>query len=724
MKRLLARIAPPFLALALAGGAATRAQAQTFTVVHTFTDSPDGAVPFAGLLIDAAGNLYGTTLGGGCTPLGCGTIFSLDPSGNETVLSRFGVANPAVGGPRGTLIRDGAGNLFGTARDGGAFGNGTVFKLDPSGNLMVLHSFQCVEGANPYAGLAMDAAGNLYGTASSALACGVAGGTVFKIDPAGNFVILHTFTGPDGAGPTGGLILDAAGNLYGTAGGGGTGACPDLAGFVSPCGLVFKLDPAGNETILYNFQRGADGGNPFAGLLMDAAGNLYGTTVTGGSGTSGICSGETGLPGCGTVFKVDPFGNETVLYSFKGGSDGALPQAGVIMDAAGNLYGVTSEGGPGPCTSRNQVVVGCGIAFKLDPLGNETILYTFTGGSDGAFPLYGHLVMDTTGNLYGTASGGGFGTTSAGGPCTIVAGLGGCGTVFKLTPVSPVSNPPTIIVSFPAPPSGQDGFFKAGQTPVVGSVSASDPSNVTAISCSDSLGGLTAGGLTGGGTTSARESLSVNGDGIHAISCTAMDGAGNSGAAPGSVNMATIDIDTTPPAIMFSGNQGTYTVDQTVSITTTATDALSGVATLSTQPLPNSSVTCATGTRCVNFTAPAHSLGPGTHTISATATDGAGNAASASTSFTVLTPQQATQRIINSVNTLFSQGVINAGQDNSLLAQLQHAITMMNAGKNDGAIGNLDSFISEVNDLLSSGVLSPSQAASLTSAAQGVIASL
>jgi len=598
-----------FIALLLATSAA--AQAQTFTVLHTFTDSPDGAVPFAGLLRDAAGNLYGTTHSGGCTAYGCGTVFKSDPAGNETVLYRFGSVPSGLDpqNPYAAPVIDAAGNLYGTTRDSGAFGGGTVFKLDTSGNLTVLHSFNPAgaDGASPYAGLLLDA-GNLYGTATTSVLAVY--GTVFKIDTAGNFTVLHTFTGADGAGPTGDLIIDAGGNLYGTTGGGGSGACPDLAGFVAPCGTVFKLDPSGNETVLYSFKRGSDGGNPAAGLLM--AGNLYGTTLTGGSGTSGTCSGETGLPGCGTIFKLDTSGNETVLYSFKGGSDGALPYAGLVMDTSGNLYGTTSEGGPGTCTGRNQVVVGCGIVFKLDPSGNETVLHSFTGGSDGAFPLYGHLVMDTpTGNLYGTASAGGFGTTNAGGPCTVVGGLGGCGTVFKLT------------VQTPAP-------------------------TITSISPTGAIAGGAAFTLTVNGTNFVNDSM-----------------------------------------VTFNSN-----AQATTFVSSTQLTAAILASDIATAGIFNVTVT-----------------NPGGET-------------SNSLSFIVLTPQQATQAVINSVNALFAQGVLNGGQDNSLVTQLQHAITMMNAGKNAGAIGNLESFISEVNDLLSSGVLSPSQAASLVSVAESVIARL
>jgi uncharacterized repeat protein (TIGR03803 family) len=251
----------------------------------------------------------------------------------------------------------------------------------------------------------MDATGNLYGTTGFGGASNA--GTVFKLDPSGNKTVLYSFKGgSDGDVPVAGLIMDAAGNLYGTTEDGGSSNCS------FGCGIVFELDPAGNETVLHSFTGSpGDGGRPVAGLIMDTAGNLYGTTAEGGSGT---CTVINGIPvsGCGTVFKLDPAGNETVLHSFTGGSDGIQALAALLMDAAGNLYSTTELGGS----------FGSGIVFKLDPSGNETLLHTFTGGNDGAAPLFASLIMDTAGNLYGTTQNGG-GSSN----CTV-----GCGTVFKL----------------------------------------------------------------------------------------------------------------------------------------------------------------------------------------------------------------------------------------------------------------------------------------------------
>jgi uncharacterized repeat protein (TIGR03803 family) len=464
--------------------------AQTLTTLYSFCSQSgcaDGSSPVAGLLRDSAGNLYGTTQHGG--PYNVGVVFKLDPSGNATVLHSFTGADGSF--PDAGLIMDLAGNIYGTSSAGGASGGGTVFKLDPSGNETVLRSFSippcsggpCLEdGGSPLGGLVIDPSGNLYGTTFGGGSI-LDGGIIFRVDLAGNETVLHRFgfsdSGPfeipDGMRPAAGMIMDKAGNLYGTTGLGGS----------ADSGTVFKLDPSGNETILYNFTGGSDGVFPAGDLVADLAGNLYGTTEFGGSA------------GFGTVFKLDSSGNEILLHSFTGG-DGLLPHGGLVRDLAGNLYGTTSDGG---AFGRG------GTVFKLDSSGNEAVLYTFTGGSDGGGPV-GDLVADLAGNLYGT---------------TFFGGAHNAGTVFKLT---------------------------------------------------------------------------------------------------------------------------------------------------------------------------------------------------------VLTPQQATQAAIASVSALFSQGVLNGGQNNSLIVKLQHAINMMNAGKNAGAIGILQSFITEVNDLVASGVLTPSQAAPLISAAQGVIARL
>ncbi len=263
----------------------------------------------------------------------------------------------------------------------------------------VLHEFGFgPDGAIPYSGLIRDAKGNLYGTTTiggSSSACPYGCGTVFKVDATGAETILHSFgKGKDGVSPYGGVIRDAKGNLYGTTQKGGSHGA----------GTVFKITASGKESVLYNFTGGSDGGFPYAGLMRDSAGNLYGTTFLGGS-----CG---AYYGCGTVFEVDSTNKETVLYSFSGGAnDGAFPYAGVIRDSKGNFYGTTFGGGDYHCEPT-----GCGTVFKLSPLGKEKFVYIFQVTD--AFSPYGGLVRDKSGNLYGSTQ----------------FGFGTYGTIFKLSP--------------------------------------------------------------------------------------------------------------------------------------------------------------------------------------------------------------------------------------------------------------------------------------------------
>jgi uncharacterized repeat protein (TIGR03803 family) len=374
--------------------AASLARAQTLIVLHTFHGGMDGAMPKAGLVRDATGNIYGATAIGGTSNQG--TVFKLDALGKETVLHSFGATNGSL--PLSSLIRDAAGNLYGTVFGGGSFAYGALYKVDKHGKERALYSFSGkADGANPYAALLRDAKGNFYGTTYIG---GAGVGVVFKLDKAGKQTVLHTFTeGGDGTFPNASLIRDHQGNLYSTTQGGG----PDDAG------VVFKLDKRSNETILYTFTRGAPAGSyPFAGLIRDAAGNLYGTTFMGGTGCNGL--------GCGVVFRLDTNGKETVLHAFKR-SDGANPYAGLIRDADGNFYGTTLAGGPSDA----------GVVYKLNKNGKETVLYNFTGGADGAYP-YATLVRDSAGNLFGTTWEGGDLT------CNNPNGPYGCGVAFKLTP--------------------------------------------------------------------------------------------------------------------------------------------------------------------------------------------------------------------------------------------------------------------------------------------------
>ena len=266
----------------------------------------------------------------------------------------------------------------------------------------VLHNFGgSPDGAGPEARLYRDGAGNLYGTTTAG---GTHSGTVFKLSTSGQETILHAFTGgTDGGVPKGGLIRDSSGFFYGTTSSGGTG-------LFGGNGVVFKLKGTA-ETVLYTFM-GPDGSHPNAGLVRDKLGNLYGTTTNGGTASCG----------CGTVFKIDTTGKETVLYSFTGGADGKFPEAPLILDATGNLYGTASEGGIVNCDNLTD---GCGVIFEVTPSGTEKVLYSFTGGSDGGSPL-GGLIRDTSGNLYGT-------TFLAGDVSSSCALNHGCGTLYKLS---------------------------------------------------------------------------------------------------------------------------------------------------------------------------------------------------------------------------------------------------------------------------------------------------
>ncbi len=398
------------------------ALAQTETILYSFTGSPDGEYPLAGVTFDAQGNLYGTTGSGGA--YGGGMAFEVTVGGEETALHSFRSYRPPSVVLRGSRLTDGSGpsgrvvfdpdaNLYGTTGAGGTSTNcgdvpgcGTVFKIASDGTETVLYSFTGTpDGSDAVGGMVLDTQGNLYGTTWGGGA--YRSGTVFKLTPGGTETVLYSFAGgADGLAPSGDLVLDAQGNLYGTTFYGGGNGCWESYG----CGTVFKLTPNGAETVLYRFIGYPGGSQPNGGLVFDSQGNLYGTTNLNWYG------GESGY---GTVFKLTPGGTETVLYTFTGGADGANPLAGLIFDTEGNLYGTTRSGG----TSTSCDGSGCGTVFKLTPDGTETALYNFTGGADGSGPI-GSLIFDKQGDLYGATEMGG--SSGCNGP--------GCGTVFKLTP--------------------------------------------------------------------------------------------------------------------------------------------------------------------------------------------------------------------------------------------------------------------------------------------------
>jgi len=384
------------------------AWAQNFTVLRDFHNNADARYPYGALLLESNGNLYGATGGGGAFDYG--TVFKINAHRKETILHSFWGGDGLQ--PWTNLIRDPSGNFYGTTYDGGALekgqcrhGCGTVFKLDAKGKVTVLHAFSGGSGGTqPQDGLVRDKSGNLYGTttAGGETSCdyGNGCGMVFRIGRNGKFTVLHAFSGSqDGARPWTELIQDTSGSFYGVTEGGGS----------SGYGTVFKIDSAGHETVLYSFTGAASGEYPVGQLARDAAGNLYGATNGGGDSSCYFC---------GVVFELDTAGSETVLHTFTGNPDGAFPYSGVIRDSEGNLYGTTYAGGG----SSGCYGLGCGSVFKADANGHETVLHGFTGGSDGDIS-FAPLILDKAGNLYGVAAGGGDQTCP-----------GGCGVVFKIKP--------------------------------------------------------------------------------------------------------------------------------------------------------------------------------------------------------------------------------------------------------------------------------------------------
>ena len=410
----------------LAASCSTVLSAQTYSVIHTFTSAPDGAIPYAGLTIDRFGNLYGTTSLGGYLGTaicgdGCGSVFklSLTASGwTSTILYAF--RNPPYDGviPGSRVVFGPDGALYGTNYEGGAYWLGAVFRLSAPSQRCgsgacpweeTHYSFagDYLSGGGPIAEVAFDREGNLYGTTilggpntcdRDPLACGV----VYKVAapiPQWNQSVIHNYEQQTGNSPVGGVIFDASGNIFGTTTSGGT----------SDVGTIYEMTPSGDSwtyTVLYNFTGHSDGSRPDGNLLEDADGNLYGTTAIGGDG------------GGGTVFELSPSGGGwsfNVIHSFTG-SEG--PIAGLTADAGGNLYGTTYSDG----------AFGFGNVFKLTKSNGAwsyTSLYDFTGAADGGYS-YSTVSIDAAGNLYGTAA--------YGGSTTGLCHRGGCGVVWEITP--------------------------------------------------------------------------------------------------------------------------------------------------------------------------------------------------------------------------------------------------------------------------------------------------
>jgi len=384
------------------------------SVAYSFQfNGDDGGVPqYGGLIFDGAGNLYGTASEGGTYD--GGVAFELSPNGHggwtQTLLYSFGKNEDAYA-PYGSLIRDSAGNLYGTAGYGGIHDWGAAFELSPNGSggwtEKVLHSFNSngVDGAVPYAAMVFDSQGNLYGTTEQGGLHGY--GAAFELSPNGSggwtekVIRSFNYDGIDGAYPYAPLIIDRSGNLYGTT----------YLGGIHYEGAVFELSPNGsggfNETILHSFNcDGVDACGPYGGLVFDAAGNLYGTTNAGG------------IHYDGAVFELSPNGSggwtEKILHSFNCATEACAPVGGLSFDTAGNLYGTTQSGG----------VNNTGAVFELTPSGggnfSETVLHNFGApyGGDGNYP-YGGLVLDGSSNLYGM---------------TYLGGTINAGTVFEVTP--------------------------------------------------------------------------------------------------------------------------------------------------------------------------------------------------------------------------------------------------------------------------------------------------
>jgi uncharacterized repeat protein (TIGR03803 family) len=403
--------------LILAAAASPSAQAQTYTVLHTFSGGVnDGAIPNA-LYRGARGIMYGTTQGGG-TPCGsgsCGTVYKIDSSGKETVIYKFlGGGDGAM--PLASVIQDAAGNLFGNTQGNGAIpADSTVFKIDPSGKETVLYDFAVGgHGCCQDSPLAIDKAGILYGMSpyggdfdhcgNNEIGCGL----LYKLTQAGENTVLHVFEGPDGILPEGGLVVGRNGSIYGAAIFGGNLSCYSPGGSryreEKGCGTIYQLDRNGKFTVLHRFTGKGDGSNPY-GLIQDAEGNLYGIASYGGNT---ICNEDS--YGCGTIFKVDTQGKFSVLYRFTDAISSPYFDNLLHRDSAGNLYGSNEFGG-----ANNT-----GFIFKVTPSGEFSIVASFPSDVNKSFGTFPQgIVMDSSGNFYGTMSD---------------DGTDLWGTMFKVTP--------------------------------------------------------------------------------------------------------------------------------------------------------------------------------------------------------------------------------------------------------------------------------------------------
>lgn len=354
----------------------------TARVLYSFgATANDATYPNESIVMDKNGNIFGTSRAGGANAQGA--AFKIAANGTETLLYSFGATatdgSEVDSGPIFDPLTPA--DLIGAASGGGLHGEGDIFEINAAGQPSTLYSFGATgtDGITPQATPIADSAGNIYGTTRGGGANNQ--GIVFKIDTAGHETVLYSFgaTANDAVAPTTSLITDSAGNFYGTTGAGGA----------ANLGTVYKIDTKGKETVLHSFGSGSnDGQTPAGTVVMDGSGNLYGGTTAGGAN------------GKGTIYKIDISGNESVLYSFgASASDGIQPVGNLLLDSAGNLYGYTYQGGAS----------NVGTVFMVDPSGKETVLHSFgASASDGQFPFAGGgLILDSAANLYGVTYGGG-----------------------------------------------------------------------------------------------------------------------------------------------------------------------------------------------------------------------------------------------------------------------------------------------------------------------------
>jgi uncharacterized repeat protein (TIGR03803 family) len=718
----------------LSTGASLPARAQVESVLHKFgSTTGDGRYPQATLVRDSAGNLYGTTEFGGsftCGYFHCGTVFemvfdSATNSYSEKVLYEFQGGTSDGSDPFAPLVMDSAGNLYGTTEGGGPSPNcnggcGTVFELVfDSGTKTytekVLHYFAGgADGYFPIGGLAIDSGGNLYGTTSEG-GPSANTGTVFELalDSATNTYamnLLYPFSNVtgDGSDPQATLIRDSAGNLYGTTHNGG----------LSGGGTVFELvfDPGSNtytEKILYNFAYGTgDGGYPHGDLARDpVTGNLFGTTERGGSSDEGIAYELAFDSGTDTY-------TEKVLHDFTTGTtDGYIPEGGLLRDSSGNLFGTTEAGG----SSTNCYGGGCGTVFELaydsgTDTYTEKVLYSFTAENNGLDPLAG-LLRDSAGNLFGTASGG---------SSSYVGNLFGIAPVtrssasldFGNVPEDATSSPQTVTLT-----NNGSGNLQFGTASFSGT-NATDFSVGTTDSCSGQT-------VAANGSCSVSVTFSPSSIGSESATLTlaesglpvtvSLTGTGTTGG----VITASLE----PASLTFPGQlAGTPGPAQTVTLTNTSASNVSlridsiNVTSNFTETT-NCGVSLAQGNSCtisVAFAPTTTGDLTGTLTVQDNASTGNGQQTVA-LSGTGLAPAQFIQDVM--VSQVEALG-LNNGQTNSLVKELQKAASMISVGKINGAIGNLETFIAEVNDLASSGVLSAQEASFLIGEAINVINAL